>query len=259
MNALIVDDEKKACANLKNMLHEYIDPDINIVGIANSTLEAEALLNAHNPDVVFLDIEMPNENAFHFLERISPVNFEIIFVTAYDEFAVKAFKLNAVDYILKPISIPELKNAVEKLSERLHYKKMKAVKTISYAALSNEVINRVKLDKITLRDFNSIEIVEFKDIHFVEAQSSYSRIVFTKDNGVKEMTLSYPLSNYEEILPADIFFRVHRSYLVNCMHIKNILYDNSNQVIMTGDLVLPVSRRRFTAMLDFLRSKAYIK
>src|ERR1700689_5825299 len=118
LNVLIVDDEMEACDNLKNILMEYVDKEINIAGIANNTREAEAQINNFLPDAVFLDIEMPNENAFHFLSRISPFGFEVIFVTAYDEYAIKAFKLNAVDYILKPISIAELTAAVQKLKEK---------------------------------------------------------------------------------------------------------------------------------------------
>jgi two-component system LytT family response regulator len=100
INIIIVDDENKACTILKDIITEYADPIIRVVGIAHSTYEAEALIYKLSPDAVFLDIEMPNENAFHFLERIAPFAFEVIFVTAYDEFAVKAFRLNAVDYIL---------------------------------------------------------------------------------------------------------------------------------------------------------------
>src|SRR5690242_15259365 len=119
LQVLIVDDEKKACTNLKNILLEFVDPGIVIAGIANSTAEAESLIADTTPDAIFLDIEMPTENAFHFLDRISPVNFEVIFVTAYEEYAVRAFRLNAVDYILKPISIAELKKAVQRLKDRI--------------------------------------------------------------------------------------------------------------------------------------------
>ncbi len=249
---LIVDDEKKACVNLQNLLLEYVDPDINIAGIANSTKEAEALILEHQPDALFLDIEMPNENAFAFLERVSPVNFEVIFVTAYDEYALKAFKLNAIDYILKPISIPELRTAHLKLKERLKFKRLLAKQDFSFNQLSDQVKNKSKLHKITLRDSNTIEVVEFNDLVFVEAQSSYSRIVFFKDGKEKEMVLSNPLSEYEEILPDAQFYRIHRSYLINCKQIKRISTDNGGQVIMKNDATLPVSRRRYAPLISFL-------
>src|SRR5579872_2150289 len=115
LKVLIVDDERKACINLRNLLLTYVDKDINIAGIASDTHDAYTQIIKHTPDAVFLDIEMPNENAFHFLERIGPVDFEVVFVTAFDEYAVRAFKLNALDYILKPISVSELRNAHAKL------------------------------------------------------------------------------------------------------------------------------------------------
>lgn len=258
VSVLIVDDEKKACINLKNLLLEYVDPEINICGIANDTKEAETQIEKLSPDAVFLDIEMPNENAFHFLERISPVNFEVIFVTAYDEYAIKAFKLNALDYILKPISIIELRNAFAKLKDKIRYKKIINDRSVSYRELSDEVANKIKHQKITLKDINVTETVHFKDIFFVEAQGSYSRIVYVKDKTIKEMVMSSPLSDYEEILPGDQFYRIHRSYLINCAQIQKIFSDGSNQVVMKNNLTIPVSRRRYAALLDFLENNDYL-
>lgn len=256
---LIVDDEKKACLNLQNMLLEYVDANINIVGMANCTLTAESLITQHKPDVVFLDVEMPNENAFQFLKRISPLSFEVIFVTAYDEYAVRAFKLNAVDYILKPISIPELKNAVTKLNERLKLRKMLFDTQPDLSALSGQINSKVNQSKIILKGANTIEIVEFKDICFVEAQSSYSRIVFIKQGDFKELVMSNPLSEYEELLPSELFFRIHRSYLVNCLHLKKLANSETNYVDLNGDFKLPVSRRKFSALIEFLKGNAYLQ
>ncbi len=258
ISVLIVDDEKKACTNLKNVLIEFVDPGINIVGMANSTREAEEMIMAHTPDAVFLDIEMPNENAFHFLERLSPVGFEVIFVTAYEEYAVRAFRLNAIDYILKPISIGELKIAVQKLKDRVWYKKILDGKNSSFIELADEVENRSKPKKITFKDINTTEVVDFMDIFFLEAQGSYSKVVFAKGKITKEMVLSNPLSDYEELLPADLFFRVHRSFLINCAHIKQITNDSSNQVVVKGDLSIPVSRRRYASLLLFLETHDYL-
>ncbi len=258
IKVLIVDDEKKACANLKNILLEFVDPGINIAGIANSTAQAEGLIGTYEPDAIFLDIEMPNENAFHFLERITPFNFEVIFVTAYEEYAVKAFRLNAIDYLLKPISIAELKKAVQKLKDKVRYKKIVDHNNTSYIELADQVTNKVKPHKITLKDINTTEVVDFKDIFFVEAQSSYSRVVFSKGRDVKEMIMSSPLSDYEELLPSDLFFRIHRSYVINCAQIKQITNDGSNQVIMKDNLNIPVSRRRYASLLQFLETHDYL-
>lgn len=252
---LIVDDEKKACTNLYTILKEYIDLDILIAGVANSAWEAELLIREHKPDALFLDIEMPNENAFTFLDRIAPVDFEVVFVTAYDEYALRAFKLNAIDYILKPISIPELKKAYQKLQDRLKYKQLVSEQRISYSELNEQVQDKAKPRKIALRDNTTTELVDFMDILFVEAQSSYSKIVFMKQKVVKEMTLSNPLSDYEAMLPEALFYRIHRSFLINCKHIKRIVNEANSQVIMKNDLAIPVSRRRYASLIDYLKTR----
>jgi len=257
INVLIVDDEREACINLNNILTEYVDKDIHVVGIANNTRDAEKKINELTPDAIFLDIEMPNENAFHFLARIYPFDFEVVFVTAYDEYAVKAFKLNAVDYILKPISISELAEAVQKLRERLRYKQLLSEITVPYMDIANQVTNKLKSQKITLKDNNHIEVVDFKDIYFVEAQGSYVRILFLKGSDIKEITLSGSLTDYEELMPDDFFYRIHKSYLINCLHVIEILKDEYSQVVIRANYTLPISRRRFTPLMQFLKSNDY--
>lgn len=256
LNVIIVDDEKEACKNLSSILLEYVDPNINISGIAYNTTEAEALIHQLNPDAIFLDIEMPNENAFHFLERIYPFPFEIVFVTSYDEYAVRAFKLNAVDYILKPISIPELTNAVQKLREKLKYKHISGDNNI-YNSLSRDVNNGVRTNKITLRDNNSIEIVDFKNICYLEAMGSYCKVVFYTADEEKQMVLSHAISEYEELLPADMFYRIHKSYLVNCQRIKKVVREDNPSLLMKNNALLPIGRRRFTSFISFLKSNQY--
>ena len=253
-SVLIVDDEKEACDNLKNMLIEYVDSGMNIAGIAHNTSEAEKQIAKLSPDAVFLDIEMPNEDAFHFLDRISPFNFEVVFVTAYDEYALKAFRLNAVDYILKPISIAELTNAVNRLKEKIRFKMILADYKVAYTDLSKQVKNKAKPQKITLKDGNNIEVLDLKDILFIEAQGSYSRVLFIKDSLTKEIVMSTSLSDYEELLPPELFYRIHKSYLINCLHVKRILREDVAEVVLKSNINLPVSRRRLGPLLDFLKS-----
>jgi two-component system LytT family response regulator len=257
INILIVDDENKACTNLENMLLSYVDPDLNIVGFAHDPYEAEEMIKQHNPHVVFLDIHMQHGNVFELLDKLSPVRFEVVFVTAYDEYAVKAFRLNALDYILKPISVHELQNAVYKLKERLSYKKIITNDSISYTELNNRISNKQVQSNMTFKGQNSVEIVNFKDIFFVEAQSSYSRILFAKEKVVKEMTMSSPLSEYEELLPVDVFFRIHKSYLVNCNYIKRIDNKETHSLVLSNDMELPISRRRYGMLLEFLKTNNY--
>ncbi len=258
LNVLLVDDEIEACRNLKTILLEYIDPDINIVGIAHNTAEAEQQLEKHNPDAVFLDIEMPNENAFQFLERVSPIHFEVIFVTAYDEYAIKAFKLNAVDYILKPISISELSGAVAKLKDRLKFKALMHTQNSGndFSEISKQINSKSKLNRITLKGNNTFDIVDFKDVVYVEALGKYSKVFFVKNTGLAEVVTSFAISDYEEMLPTDSFYRIHKSYLINCDHIKQIQKDEASSIKVYDKIVLPISRRRFTSLMEFLQTKS---
>lgn len=253
LKVLIVDDEKGACDNLNNLLSEYIPDDIYVAGIAHNTQEASELVERLSPDGVFLDIEMPNENAFEFLERTSPINYEVIFVTAYDEYAIRAFKLNAVDYILKPISIPELIDAVRKMKERAEAKKLlQQNHPDDFKEMSQLISRKSRGQRITLKDGANIEVVDFADIIFIEAQGSYSRIQYQKQGTLREKIMSSSLSYYEELVPDDTFFRIHKSYLINCKHVRGIIKGEINQVMMTPESQLPVSRRRIGALLNFL-------
>jgi len=251
LNIIIVDDETEACNNLRNILLRDVDTSINIMGIAHDTAQAEKLIREHTPDALLLDIEMPKENAFSFVERISPVNFEIIFVTAYDEYAVKAFRLNAIDYILKPINTFDLAAAIRKLKERLRYKT--AIQLPAYEALSKQIKHHSQPSQIYLRDYNSVEIVDFKDLLYIAAKGSYSQVTFLKEGQVKQTVMSNSIAEYEELLPADQFYRIHKSYLVNGQHIKQIIKDG-NQVVASGNrFSLPVGRRRHSGLLTFLQ------
>jgi two-component system, LytTR family, response regulator len=257
INVILVDDEQEACINLQNILRTYVNEPVNILGVAHNTKEAEQLVKELRPDALFLDIQMPNENSFQFLQRIAPINFEVVFVTAYDEYAIRAFKLNAVDYILKPISISELTVAVSKLKDRLKYRAVMGERRDIFSDLPNDLANRARSYRITLKNGTDLEIVEFKDIFFAEAQGSYTKFVFRKDTHVKEIVLSSSLSEYEELLPATLFYRIHKSYLINCAHVKKILKDEIGQVVINDSYTLPVSRRRYSPLLEFLKNNDY--
>lgn len=253
LRVLIIDDELHACQSLRYLLSSFDDASISIVGTAQSTREAEALIIQHRPDVVLLDIDMPNENAFSFLKRIDPFSFEVIFVTAYDQYAVKAFRLNAIDYILKPVEVSELRKAIEKVQDKMALRQLKQESAVSFASLGQQVARKSVQDQIVLRSSNDIEVVPFKNILFVEAMRSYSKFVFTGGSSAKEFVMSYPITDYEELLPGNLFFRIHRSYLVNRQHIQRILREDQVFVLLSNKMKLPVGRRRYPDLLDFLK------
>jgi two-component system LytT family response regulator len=252
LSAIIVDDEEEACNNLRNILYKFVNKPVEILGVATNTKAAEILINHHKPDVVFLDVDMPQESGFAFLERIQLISFEIVFVTAYDEYAIKAFRLNAIDYILKPINLSELNNAVQKLYERCHFKQMTDGQ--SFRSLPEQISSR-EPSCIRLRDGHEIVPVGFKDLLYFEARGSYSNIVFLKDTVEKNIIMGYPLAEYEELLPVNQFYRIHKSYLINCIHIHRLLKEENPFVVLKNGLKLPVGRRRYHGFLAFIQSE----
>lgn len=255
ITALILDDEPDACKNLETLLKRYWNSKIEIVGIAQSTEKAEAIINQKKPQVIFIDIEMPEENAFHFLNRIERSSFEIIFVTAYDEYALRALKLNAIDYILKPISLEELEQAIKKLEERVLLRLMtqSVFPEQNIADLIGLINGKKPIETITLRGKTETIILEFKDIFYIEAVGSYSSFHFEKNQKNCQVLMSRPLSEYEELLPQSIFFRTHKSFIVNTKQVKRILKDEQSQLELKCNVVLPLSRRRQLAFTEFLR------
>jgi two-component system LytT family response regulator len=252
LNAIIVDDEPGACKNLKNILTENFAYAINIPATANSTKDAEPLIQEYNPDAIFLDISMPGENAFQFLERIGQFDFEIIFTTGFDHYAVNAFKLNAIDYLLKPVHAGDLNNAIQKLKERVHYKELKNASYPFYSKLLKDIKRTEPIKQIILKHKGSAEVVNIKDVFFIEAHGSYSNVHYLSNNTLQQTLMSYSIAEYEELLPEDIFFRIHRSYLVNRSHISRIIHEE-NPCVMVKDIVLPVGRRRHSALISYLK------
>lgn len=255
LKILIVDDEEDACNNLKNLLLQFDDPRIHISGIAHNTFEAERQIQAIKPNVIFLDIEMPNENAFQFIERTMPVEFEVVFVTAYDEFAVNAFKLNAVDYILKPIAITDLQRAIHGLQKRLHYKSI-FDHDLPFGQLFKNLKDRATPQQIVLKKNSTSEIVDIRHILFIEAMRSYSKIYYLKGNVEKDAIASYSISDYEDMLPQPPFFRIHKSYLVNCVYAKQII-QQSHTVVLNEKHRLSISTRKLTDFLKFIKANTF--
>lgn len=251
VSILIVDDEYDACNNLKNILSTYIDAHLKIA-IAHSTIDAEKQIEIIQPEIVFLDIDMPGEDAFQFLQRISPINFEVIFVTAYHEYAIRAFKLNAVDYILKPIDIDDLEKAVARAKNRIAANEILLKYTTTQQTEWTPFIEQNEQQHIVLRNQQHYDIVPFKDILYIKAMGSYSKVVYQKDGKEQSMTMSYSIAEYEQMLPEDRFFRVHKSYLVNCDQIRSVLKEKQVSIAQPSDIKIPVGRRRYTELLVFL-------
>jgi two-component system LytT family response regulator len=242
LNAIIVDDEEFARSSLYFLLQENCD-NVNIVGIAKSVNDARVLLSSYNVDLIFLDIAMPGENGFELIPQVQAVNANVIFTTAYDQYALKAIKANALDYLLKPIDIDELKEAVDKADKYVKLNKTKNNRNESLKNLADDLSHKTAIKKITLPSGQGYRLVDIDDIIHIEADSNYS--VFHLIN-LEKIAVSKVLKEYEEILPENRFIRIHKSSIVNLKYVKE--YNSKNG--------LQVSIKQWRVRLRYLRRRA---
>ncbi len=246
LKAIIVDDEGKARRILERFIVEYC-PQLEIVAIVENVPEAVKAIQKTNPDVVFLDIEMPGYNGFQLLEFFEEIDFEIIFTTAYSEFALRAFQVSAIDYLLKPIQIDQLTLAVQKL-EKIHGNSQIRERL----ATLQKNLEEYKIKKIIIPLSEGSLFVELKDIIYLKAEGSYANIFFKDGNKV---IVSKNLKDYEDQLTMEEgFFRTHRSFLVNTDYIKQISSDGSEATLI-NDAVINISRDRKQELAIYMKQK----
>ncbi|MES2132545.1 MAG: LytTR family DNA-binding domain-containing protein [Bacteroidota bacterium] len=225
--AIIVDDEILLINALKSLLNEFC-PEIEIIATANSAFEANLKIQVTHPDIVFLDINLPKVNGLELLKTMENKKFQVIIITAYDHFALEALKAGAIDYILKPVASSEVRDAVDKAIKIIHKQEAEAPTVKKEPEIMPEPENEV-LSKIVIHHNNSYMLIEFGDILWLEADRNYTNIVL--DNG-KIISSAKSLKSYETLLPKDLFFRVHKSYLINTQHIKEYLKDGKERVVL---------------------------
>lgn len=235
IKAIIIDDEEGARITLTALIKEYC-PDVTIVAGAANVPDGVLAINKNNPDVVFLDIEMPDYNGFELLEFFKEINFEIVFVTAYSQYAIKAFEVSAIDYILKPVEIDPLKNAVEKVKQ-----KRGQANIVQRLSLMKDTYKGEEVRKIALPMSDGLLFVDVNEIIFFEADRAYTNVFL---NSGSKITVSKAMRTFEEILSGRLFFfRPHRSYLINLNYVKKYVRGESI-IIMDNNLNVGVSRER---------------
>lgn len=246
--AIIVDDENRSVETLTIILEQFCSNEVEIVGTANSIQEAYTLIHAVSPDIVFLDVEMPHGSGFDLLERIAKPNFEVIFTTGFDRYAVTAIKFSALDYLLKPINIEEVKEAVSKAKKRIEGKHTQN----NLEHLINNLRHpRDKNNKIPISVVNGFQFVPVNTIVYCEADDDYTYIHLT-DN--QKLTVSKNIKEFEDILANYDFFRIHHSFLVNRDYIKKYVKGEGGTILTEQGNELPVSRRRKQEFLEWLNN-----
>mgnify|MGYP001547952960 FL=1 len=255
MKTLIVDDEALARENLKMMIDEFC-PELSVVDMADGVDSARIAIEQHNPDVVFLDIRMPSgAEGFDLLDSVADRKFMVVFVTAFKEYAVKAFNANAVHYILKPIDVDDLRNAVQKLIES---KKNFDVHPDSFGEyvhllkdLGNSISNNQFSNKITISHTKGMKIIEDDSVVHLDADGNCTSLYF-KDGSRYLDTRT--LKVYEEMLNPAKFYRVHKSHIINLNHLKEYLSEDGHFAVMDNGAQLPVARNRLSSFLSLLKS-----
>ncbi len=248
--AFIVDDEYQSRSFLHQMLQQYF-PEIIIAGEASTVKEALLGIKRYNPHIVFLDIQMKGETGFDLLNRLPEINFNLIFTSAFDHYAIKAFRFNAIDYLLKPIVTEELIQAVNKVKQRTA--PAQAASKQQVQQLYNDIKNPQKIhDKIAVPTAEGFIIIPVSEIVYCHASSNYTEFHLT-DN--KCILSSYTLKQYDEILCAQSFFRAHRSYLINLTHVKKYRKGDGGDIIMSNGQEIELSRTHKDEFLHLLNLK----
>lgn len=252
MKAIIVDDEAHCIGTLQILLQDYI-PIVEIIGTCRNGHEGIAMIAAHKPDLLFLDIAMPKMNGFEMLERIQDPTFEIIFTTAYDQYALQAFKVSAIDYLLKPIDKEELILAVEKVRKKIgqqrsddDYKKRWSL------FLENIQKDHQRFPNIAFPTAVGIEMIPARDIMYAEANGNYSQLHLTSG---EKFLVSKTLKEVDDTLQPYGFLRVHHSYLVNALMIRRYVRGEGGYVVLQNGQHFNVSRRRKDVVIQALNVK----
>jgi|APDOM4702015159_1054818.scaffolds.fasta_scaffold00177_9 two-component system LytT family response regulator len=233
LKAIIVDDERAAIESLSIMLSKYCE-DLQIVATASSVPAAKKEIQAHNPDVVFLDIMMPDGTGFDILEELPTRNFEIVFVTAYNHLAVKALKYSAIEFIQKPVCKDDLTKALEKIKSNKGFVKDSS---LQYMTLFSNLANELP-SKLCLPTKNRIEVVEVEDV--LAFKSEGKEVVAYMSNG-KEIVAQKNIDNLEDTLSGGKFYRISSGLLINLKHLEILLKE---EVIMRGGLTLKATKEQ---------------
>ena len=248
LRVVIIDDENHIRDTLVNML-EMNCPEVRVIGQASGVVSGIAAIKELQPELVFLDIQMKDGTGFDLLQKLPNIDFKVIFVTAYDHYALQAFRFSAVDYLLKPVNPEQLKEAVTRAGKLVREDFNKQMKVLEENL--RPAANRNK--KIILRTAESIHLLEVGSIICCDSDSSYTTVHTVEGDKV---IVSRTLKEFEEMLTECGFYRVHKSYLINLVHIKRFDRQEGGYIILTNGLKIPVASRKRDEMLAMLEKMA---
>ncbi len=249
IKTLIIDDEHNASEFLEKMLKRYFPNRFHICKTCDSVDEAVKQIEECQPELVFLDIQMPQKNGFELFKEIRDINFEVIFTTAHSEYAIEAIKRSALDYLLKPINYIDLIGAINRFD--LKNKKGKQEKQLDLL-LENLESGETAHKKIAISTETGIEFLKFNTIIYLEAQSNYTKFYLTNNS---TLTTSKTLKHFEDILPNHLFFRIHKTFLINMNFIKRFIKGDEQSIELINGQKLPVSIRKKDEFINAITKK----
>jgi two-component system, LytTR family, response regulator len=247
-NAILIDDELILLSGLQIMLRQLC-PQINILTTCTNAADAKIKIKELQPQLLFLDINMPGKSGFDLLNEIDTQNIEIIFITAHNSYALQAFKYSAIDYILKPVDEDELVDAVKKACKKIEDKKWKNgldsfLHNIKMSTAPQEM-------KLCLPSISGFQVIDIKDIVVCIAEGAYTNFILTNN---KKVTASRPLLDYEQLLQDNSFIRIHKSNLINVNHVKQYLRGEGGSVILSNGMEIEVSRRKKEHFIEMMKT-----
>ena len=243
LKAIIVDDEPYCCETIATLLEE--SQDIEIVSVCHNAADALVAIRKYSPDIVFLDVEMPKMNGFEMLEQLPQVNFEIIFTTSYDQYALKAIRFSAIDYLLKPVDEEELKTAIQKVIHR----SQKPIAQQLEILLQKIHQPATPINKIAMPTMEGLQMIPVDSIVSCESDSNYT-ILQLKNN--KKLIVSRTLKEIEELLEEHSFVRVHRCYLANMNEVEKYVKGEGGYLVMSDGTSIDVARNKKEALMKKL-------
>ncbi len=237
IRCVLIDDESNSLEMMEWLLKTYC-PQVKIEAMCNAAAKGIEAINQHKPDLVFLDIEMPHMNGFDMLEQFDKLFFDVVFCTAYDQFAIKAFKYSALNYLLKPVDPDDLKETIRRIEEK---KSTPSREQVELLLQNIRQTAKPTVQRIALTTGDGMIFVPTQDILYCQAESNYTSVVLA---GGKKVLVSKVLKEIDEALSGPDFFRIHNSFLINLNHIKKYVRGEGGYIIMEDGANISISRSR---------------
>lgn len=245
LKAIIIDDEPKSRSVLKILLSQ-LTKEIEIIDEADNAIDGLKLIQSKSPDIVFLDIQMPEITGFELVEKIHIQKFITIFVTSHEEYAIKAIKSNAFDYILKPIDILDLEKCVEKIIAYFKLTEISIYKDLNFVHLNQNTLN---ISHLKVHNKDSVEYITTENIIYIKADGAYSNVYLDDD---RVLIIAKLIKDIETVISSDNFIRINKSILVNVFHVRKYTKESYAFITMSNGSMFEISRRRKKEIIDFL-------